>query len=108
VPTPFDVALVVVVAAAWPLLEYFVMWPRHVRAVDAGDARARVRVYQRTLMEEWVLAAAVMALTLASARPLATLGLRAPEGWRLWLGAAIPLVYGWLVFTQGRALGRKP
>ena len=103
-----DVALTVLFAAVWPLAEYFVLWPRHVRAVDAGDPHARERAYARTLWEQWVLAAAVVAVMLHAGRPLTTLGLHLPQGWRLWLGAALPLAYGVLILVQGRALCRKP
>ena len=107
-PGLLDLALIALFAAVWPLAEYFWLWPRHVRAVDAGDVNARSNAYMRTLIEEWLLAAAVIAVTLRAGRPLDELGLRMPEGWRLWLGVALPTVYGALVLTQGRVLARKP
>jgi membrane protease YdiL (CAAX protease family) len=107
-PGWFDVALIVLFSALWPLLEYFYLWPRHVRAVDAGDLGARSRAYVRTLWEEWLLAAAVVAVMLYFGRPLSVLFLRMPHGWRLWLGAGLPAVYGALIVTQGRALAAKP
>jgi len=107
-PGPLDVALVILFAALWPLAECFWLWPAHVRSVEAGVAGARSRVYARMLVEEWALAAAVLALTLWRARPLATLGLGMPAGWRLLLGVAFPLVYSILVVMQGRALMARP
>src|SRR5262245_52595440 len=107
-PGPLDVALVILFAVLWPLAEYFWLWPRHVRSVESGDAGARSRAYARTLVEEWTLAAAVLALTLWRARPLATLGLGMPVGWRLWLGVALPVVYSALLVMQGRALKARP
>src|SRR5438132_1664309 len=107
-PHVIDIALVVLFTAVWPLVEYFWLWPRHLRAVTAGDPGARSLAYARTLIEEWALAGAVMALTLSSARPFASLGLRVPEGWRLWLGALLPATYLVLVVMQGRALAAKP
>src|SRR5712671_3578854 len=103
-----DLALVLLYSAVWPLLEYFVLWPRHMRAVEAGDPHARSRAYVRTLWEEWLLAAAVVAVMLHAGRPLAELSLRVPHGWRLWLGAGLPLAYGALVLAQGRALAARP
>ena len=107
-PGWIDVALIVLFAAVWPLLEYFYLWPRHVRALDAGDSNARSRTYIRTLWEEWLLAAAVVAVMLQAGRPLSELFLRVPHGWRLWLGVALPVAYGLLILTQGRALAAKP
>jgi membrane protease YdiL (CAAX protease family) len=103
-----DVALVILFTAAWPLAEYFWLWPRHVRAVEAGDPAARSRAYARTLLEQWALAAAVMALTLGFARPLSTLGLRLPQGWRLGLGVTLPAAYLLLIVVQGRVLAARP
>ena len=107
-PGSLDIALIVLFVVVWPMAEYFWLWPRHVRAVDAGDVKARSRAYRRTLWEEWLLAAAVVAVMLHAGRSLTVLSLRAPEGWRLWLGVALPLVYGVLLVTQGRALAARP
>jgi len=107
-PGMLDVGLVLVFAVAWPLLEYFWVWPNHVRAVERGDPDARSRAYSRTILEQWVLAAVVIALTLAHGRSFATLGLRGLEGWRLWLGVALPVAYLLLIVQQSRALAAKP
>src|SRR5262245_19838241 len=89
-PGILDLALVALFAVVWPLLEYFWVWPRHVQRVDRGDPDARTSAYARTIVEQWVLAALVMALTVAFRRPLAGLGLRGLDGWRLWLGVGLP------------------
>jgi membrane protease YdiL (CAAX protease family) len=107
-PGWLDVALIVLFAAVWPLLEYFVLWPRHVRAVAAGDPRARSRAYTYTLWQEWLAAAAAVAVMLHAGRPLSALWLLPPHGWRLWLSVALPLAYGALVLMQGRALSARP
>jgi len=107
-PGLLDVALVILFAAAYPLVEYFVLWPRHVRAVDAGDPGARSRTYVRTIFEQWVLAAAVVALMLRGGRPLSALWLGVPHGWRLWLGLALPAAYVALIVQQGRMIAGKP
>src|SRR6185295_17458977 len=104
IPGCLDLALVLLFAAVWPLAEYFYVASRHLRAVDAGDVNARSRTYVRTFWEEWVLAAAVVAVMLNAGRPFSLLYLGVPHGWRLWLGVALPAVYGLLILTQGRAL----
>ncbi|HEY6195561.1 MAG TPA: CPBP family intramembrane glutamic endopeptidase [Candidatus Eisenbacteria bacterium] len=106
-PGMLDIALIALFSAVWPLVEYFVLWPRHVRAVDAGDPGARLRAYTRTLVEEWLLAAAVVAVMLGAGRSLGVLNLAAPHGWRLVFGAALPLAYLVLIVVQGRALAGR-
>ena len=107
-PGPLDLALVLLFVVLGPLLEYAVWWPRHVRAVDAGVANARERFYGRIIIEEWLFAGAVIAVMLHAGRPLDVLWLRLPQGWRLWVGVAVPLAYGVMVLTQGRALATRP
>src|ERR1044072_3998272 len=106
-PGMLDIALIAPFSARCPLVEYFVPWPRHVRAVDAGDPGARLRAYTRTLVEEWLLAAAVVAVMLGAGRSLGVLNLAAPHGWRLVFGAALPLAYLVLIVVQGGALARR-
>ena len=103
-----DVLLVVGFAAILPLWSHFVVWPKHVAAVDAGDPGARSRVYVRTLLEEWAFALAAVALFVAGGRSLGALWLVAPTGWRAWVGFGLPLIYAALVVIQGRALGVNP
>ena len=64
-PNVLDVLVVVACAAIWPLWSHFVAWPRHVQAVRAGDPKARTRVYQRTVLEQWGLTAAAVAVMTA-------------------------------------------
>jgi len=103
-PGALDLALAALFAVAWPLWTFFVEWPRHVRAVAARDEGARRRLYAKTIAEQWLLTAAVVALTLVNARPLSTLWLDVPQGWRLWLGLALPAAYAGLAIAQLRAI----
>jgi hypothetical protein len=74
-------ALVILFAVVWPFVEHFWLWPRPVRAVEANEPEARSGAYARTLLEQWALAAAVMALPFSFGRPRAIVGLRLPQGW---------------------------
>jgi len=107
-PNVLDVLLVVGFAVVLPLWSHFVIWPRHMQAVDAGDARARSRVYVRTLIEEWAFALAAVALSIAGRRSLSDLWLAPPVGWRAWVGFALPIAYMGLVFVQARAMSASP
>jgi membrane protease YdiL (CAAX protease family) len=76
--------------------------------VDAGDARARSRIYVRTLIEQWAIVLAAVALSVVGGRSFDSLWLSAPDGWRAWVGWALPLLYAALVLLQGRAIVASP
>jgi len=107
-PNVFDVLLVVAFAVLLPLWTHFVIWPRHVRAVDSGDTHARSRMYVRTLIEEWAAVIAVVAIAVANRRSLDAVWLGVPSGWRAWAGYALPLAYTPLLILQGRAIAASP
>jgi len=103
-----DVALVLLFAAAWPLLDYFYTWPRHLRAVNGGDLGARTRAYVRMIFEQWGLVAVTVYVMLSAGRSLDVLWLRPPTGWRAGVGFALPLAYLALIVIQSAALAKKP
>ena len=107
-PGPLDFALLMIFGAAWPLYSHFVDWPRHERAVAAGDSTARSRIYRRTIAEQWLLAGAALALCVWASRPLAGLGLAAPRGWRLTLSVLVTLGYVVLMAQQLPAIAASP
>jgi membrane protease YdiL (CAAX protease family) len=107
-PNVLDVLLVVGFAVVLALWSHFVSWPRHVRAVDSGDLRARSRIYRRTLIEQWGFALAALALSIAGHRSLADLWLVPPAGWRAWVGFGLPVAYLALALVQGRAIAASP
>ena len=107
-PNVLDVLLVVAFAVVLPLWSHFVSWPRHARAVDAGDTRARSRIYVRTMIEQWLLVAAAAALCVTGRRSPDALWLSVPSGWRAWVGFAVTALYVVLVFVQARAISAKP
>src|SRR5262245_60311031 len=106
-PNLWDFVIAALFAAAWPLHAYFIEWPHHVKRIASGDPRARVDLYRRTIAEEWAITAVIFAVTLLFARPIAALGLRAPHGWRLALGVAVPVLYGLLLAAQVPAITRN-
>ena len=107
-PGTTDLVFAFVFAVLWPLWNHFVDWPRHLRAVAAGDPNARTRLYRQTVLEQWVLVAVAVVLTVLAGRSASTLGLDVPTGWRLWLGLAVPVAYGVLAWIQIRSMLAKP
>jgi len=107
-PNALDVLLVVLFAVVAPLWSHFVEWPRHLAALKAGDVNARSRIYVRTTLLQWLIAAAAVALTLANGRSLGTLWLEPPVGWRAWVGFGLPAAYVALIVAQGRSIVSRP
>ena len=107
-PNALDVLVVVGFTVVLVLWSHFVSWPRHVRAVDAGDPNARTRVYVRTLIEEWGFALAALALSIANHRSASALWLAPPTGWRAWVGFGLAIAYVALMLVQGRAIAASP
>ena len=106
-PNVFDVLLVLAFAVLLPMWSHFILWPRHERAVDAGDVRARSREYVRTIAAEWALVAAAVVLMIVNGRSLSGLWLAPPVGWRA-AGYALPVVDAVLVLVQARAIASQP
>lgn len=108
-PNVFDLALAIGFAAAWPLYVLLVGWPNHLKRLQAGDPDARPKVYRMLVLQEWGITAGILAVTIAFHRSFAdTLWLRAPQGWRMPVGIAVPLVYALLLVMQIPAIARKP
>jgi membrane protease YdiL (CAAX protease family) len=105
-PGTTDLLFACVFAVVWPLWNHFVDWPRHLRAVAAGDPTARTRIYRRTVLEQWMLTVVAVGLTLIHARSFATLGLTVPTGWRLVVGVAVPIAYLLVAMAQLRSFAR--
>jgi hypothetical protein len=107
-PNTTDLLFAAIFAVLWPLWNHLVVWPRHLRAVAAGDPRARPRLYRSAVLEQWLLTAVAVALTGIAGREPSTLGIVLPEGWRLWVGLAAPLAYGLLALGQVRSMLVSP
>lgn len=107
-PGPLDFALVALFSVALPLYSKAVSWPRYLERLRAGVPNARLREYRSTLVEQWMLAAVILLLWAYHTRSWAELGLRAPEGWRLWLGAALVVATAALFRAQVRSVAARP
>lgn len=90
--TPLDLAFVALIAVVWPLFEIYVDWPAFLRLLREQPDRARVLAYSRSLALQWVVAAVGAMLWLRAGRTWAALGVRTPEGLRLWASAALVLL----------------
>jgi len=91
-PTTVEWIYVALFAAAWPLYEHVIAWPRFLRRLRETPERARLGEYRSIIVIQWVLTAAGLALWARSGRAWSDVGLAAPEGWRLWVSVALVLV----------------
>jgi membrane protease YdiL (CAAX protease family) len=103
-----DPVLVLLFVVVWPLLGRFVEYPRLKAAVARGDLEARRRTYRSTIIEQWGLAAAAVALWLWGGRSPASLGLAAPHGWRFVVGLVVGLALIAFLRQQRRAVIARP
>lgn len=107
-PTSIDLAYITLIAVAWPLYEYFVDWPTFQRWLRERPRQARVVEYGRSIGVQWLLVGAGAALRIRAGGSLAGLGLRLPEGWRLWASSAFLLLFAALYAWQLVRLARRP
>jgi membrane protease YdiL (CAAX protease family) len=91
VPTVADLLYVAVFAVAWPLFDYFVLWPAFLRRSQTDPERARMGLYLVTIAQQWALVAAGVALWSSRGRSWDSFGLFPPDGWRLWGAIALAL-----------------
>jgi uncharacterized protein len=103
-----DHILLITITVAWPLAEWRWYYPRSVRAIGAGVAGARARLYRNSVAPQWVFSACVIALWRLRGRPWAWLMLGASVPLRLGIAfALVALVFG-LLMLQRRALFARP
>jgi membrane protease YdiL (CAAX protease family) len=87
-----DLLYVALFAGAWPLFDYFVLWPAFLRRSQADPARGRSWIWAVTIGQQWALVAVGVALWLTNDRSWTSLGLSVPTGWRLWVAMALVLL----------------
>lgn len=93
-------AMLVLVDPLWGVWEY----RRLTRRVRAGVSNAIVAIYRKTILLNWTMTIGLGALWLGTGRPAAALGLAAPEGMRLPVGATITLIGLAVLYAQWRAV----
>ena len=105
-PTALDIAFAVfftVIVTAFDTV-YFV--PEFKAAVNAGVPDARLHAYRRTVLGQWVFAAAAIFLWMRSGRPWSELGIVPPTDGRMIASAAIVALIVGVTVQQLRAIGR--
>jgi len=87
--TVLDFAYVLLFAAAFPLLDHFVLLPgfRQRATIDAEGARSWF--WRGTLGAVWVITAIGVAVWIGNARPWIQIGFSVPSGWRAWSAIGI-------------------
>ncbi len=101
--TWFDLALVLLYAVGWFVVEWLRLPAVRVR-MAAAPPGARANEYLVTIVVQWILAGLVVARLVLGHRPLAAIGLGLPHGFVGWgvTAAAIALVL-WLTRAQAQA-----
>src|SRR5918912_580782 len=106
-PVRFDFVYIAVITAAWAAYDYFVEWPGFLRRVREQPHRARIQEYWRVIVQQWAVVAVGAALWGSYARPWAALGLRIPDGFRLWTSIALTAGLALLFASNALAVSRS-
>ncbi|MGQ0720096.1 MAG: CPBP family intramembrane glutamic endopeptidase [Candidatus Eiseniibacteriota bacterium] len=104
--TVLDVLFVIVFAVAYPLYAART-YPRTMRGIAEFRPRARIDAYRETMLWEWGLAAAGVAVWLAGGRTFAQLGFRAPSGAGFWIALVLALLGTAALALQLRSVQRS-
>jgi membrane protease YdiL (CAAX protease family) len=102
-----DLLMVLALAVAWPAYEHFVDWPAFQRRLGHDPAGARTREYAGTIVLQWLMVAVAGAVWMGQGRPLLSLGLVVPGGWRLPASVAAVVLLGWMYLRQVPTVARS-
>lgn len=105
--TVFDHILILVIVVLSTALDLW-LYPRLVRATQAGVAGARIRFYNYGLVTQWTITGGVIGLWIWQGRAWGALLLGFDSPLRLAIGLALAAGYVWLMLAQRRALLAKP
>jgi uncharacterized protein len=105
-PTPLDLAFTALFTVVLTAFDTLVFAPRFKAAVAAGEPRARLQAYRRTVVGQWGLAVAALLLWMRAGRPWSELGVIPPGNGRMIASLAIVAVIAALAAQQTRAIGR--
>ena len=84
-------------------------YQRYVKRIAAGEPSNRVRLYQQTLVLEWVAFAVVAGAWVLLSRPLADLGFVASSATQIWGGVlAVALLSAYLAYAWQTARKMSP
>ena len=84
-----DLLFVAMFAVVGPIFDYCVYWPAYRRLVDADAAWSRRWLWASAIGNPWMLVAFGAAIWMASDRSWTSFGFTVPDGWRLWVAAAL-------------------
>src|SRR5262245_34165013 len=102
-----DLLYVALFEVAWPLQDYFVLWPAFLRRFQTDPARARTWLYAWTIAVQWALVAAGAAIWLSNDRSWTSFKFSVPDGWRLWVPVGLALLLVAYTVYASAALARE-
>src|SRR3954466_442622 len=105
-PTPLDIAFVILFAVFIAAFEPLVFDRGFKAQIAAGKPNARKHAYRRTIVGQSALAAIAIVLWARAARPWQQLGFVIPNGWRLLVSISVVLAMTAFAAHQIRAIRR--
>jgi len=107
VVTLLDLAYALLVTAAFPLLDHFVLLPGYRRRAAVAAERAKAWFWRVTLVELWVITTIGGALWIGHARAWSQLGFTIPSGWRLWSALSLCTLFVLQSSLTARKVSRR-
>ena len=105
--TVLDLAYALLIAAAFPLLDYFVFLPGFRRRATIDAESAKSWFWNVTLGELWLITAIGVAVWIGNARSCLQLGFNVPSGWRAWSAIGICGLFIWQSSVTIRKVSRS-
>ncbi len=94
-------------AVVFPIWGYF--WLKKRKAlILAGRTELRMKIYQRLIVEEWLMAAVLLVGWFALGRGVVDIGLTVRGGWLPWIGYGSAALLCVVLVLQMRSAGRSP
>lgn len=103
-----DHALFFLLVLVSPLVDRYWLYPALCRATAANVFGARARFYAVGILIQWCFSAAVIAIWLNQARPLADIGIAVGSGWRLAIGLAVACAFAWNLWSARQKILARP
>jgi membrane protease YdiL (CAAX protease family) len=106
-PHPFDHVAFVLLAAIFPIRDYFFIRKRAAR-INAGEAGVRLGFYRRVIGEQWATALVLLVVWFALGRDATSIGFVPRLGLHVWAGYVLTAVICATLIFQAVTVVRDP
>ena len=102
-----DHIVFVLLAAVFPVWDFFALRKR-AALINAGRTELRIKLFQKIIWQEWIMAVALLALWFALGRTGSEIGLVPQGGALVWAGYGLTVLICTLLVLQARSIVGSP